>query len=77
MSKINVKVLSDKLRVYIDGILHLSINITELVGIQSYTWMDDRWHIDFITKTNKVECWYTNKNLWEEILKGIDGIDLV
>lgn len=77
MAKVAVKVFSDKLRVYINDLLHLSISIEELVGVESYSWSDDRWHIDFITKTNTIECWYTNKELWESILRGIDGIDLV
>lgn len=77
MATVTAKVLSNKLRICIDGLLHLSIDISELVGIQAFTWSDDRWHIDFITKTNTIECWYTNKQLWEDILKSIDGIDLV
>lgn len=77
MVNVSVKVVSNKLRVYINELLHLSIDISELVGIHSYTYNDDRWHIDFVTKTNVIECWYTKKDLWENILKGIDGIDLV
>lgn len=77
MANVNVKIVSDKLRVYIEGIVHLSINLPDLVGMQSYTYKEDRWHIDFYTKTTKIECWYTNKQIWEDILKCIDKIDLV
>ena len=73
----SVKIVSNKLRVYIKDLLHLSIDLSELVGIQSYTYNNDRWHIDFITKTAKIECWYTSKELWESILKGLDQINLV
>jgi len=76
MKSTSIKIVSNKLRVYIKGLLHLSIDISELVGIQSYTY-NNRWHIDFITKTNVIECWYTNKQIWETILKDLDKIDLV
>lgn len=77
MPTVTAKIVSDKLRIYIDGIIHLSIDITELVAIQAYTFNDDRWHIDFTMKTTQVETWYTTRDLWESILKAIDGFDLV
>lgn len=77
MPSISAKVVSDKFRIYIDDLVHVSINIPDLVGIQAYAWSDDRWHIDFYTKTTTIECWYTNKQIWEDILRQIDQIDLV
>lgn len=77
MPIVNTKIVSDKLRIYIDDFIHISISLTDLVGIQSYSYKGNRWYIDFYTKTTKIECWYTNKQIWEDILKQIDQIDLV
>jgi hypothetical protein len=77
MSKIDVRLIADHLRVYINDILHLSIDIRELVGIQSYKYGDYKFAIDYNMKTTLIETWYTHKEDWEKILQGLEKIELI
>ncbi len=76
-NKISVNIKSNKLRIYIDDTLNLSIDISNLVGIYAYKYGDSRFNIDFITKTTSIKCWYEKHEIWKNILDGISKLDLV
>lgn len=75
--EITVKLQSDRLRIFIGGLLHVSIDIRELVAIQSWKFGDYRFSIEYTMKTTAVETWYVSREMWESILKGLDAIHLV
>lgn len=74
---ITVKVVSDRLRIFINDVLHLSLDISELVGIQSYHYGDYRFAIDYNMKTTLIETWYVNEEMWKDILAGLAKITIV
>ena len=69
MKPINVKVELEinNLRVYVNNVIHLSFNINNFVGVQSY-FVGRKHFIDFHIKDTVIECEYTRKDLWEKIL---------
>lgn len=77
MPDISVKVVSDHLRIYINGLLHISVDISELVGIQSWKFGIYRFSIEYIFKTTSIETWYTEREIWEAILRGFEPIGLI
>lgn len=77
MPEILVKVVSDRLRIYINGLLHLSMSISDLVGIQAWKYGTYRFAIEYTFKTTAIETWYVERDVWEAILKGLEPIGLV
>ncbi len=79
MNTIDVKVIVryNHLKIYLDDVLHISIQIDDIVGIQSYLIGTDYYHIDYYTKTTTIDCRYTRKDIWISILKELDKISLI
>lgn len=75
--EIKVIIVDKKLRVFFDEIMHLSIDINELVGVQSYHYGDYRFAIDYVMKTTLIETCYTDKQKWKSILDGLAKISIV
>jgi hypothetical protein len=65
------------LRVKINGLLHFSISLDQLVGIQSWIVASGSYRIVYYTKTGKITCEYDNRNNWELILRGLEKIDII
>ena len=65
------------LKIYLNGFLHLSLPLNEVVAIQSYKSGYTLHHIDFYMKTTKVDCEYEKEEVWKDILKELDKIVLV
>jgi hypothetical protein len=69
--------LSNNIKIYINNILHLSINRNLLCGVQS--WIDvtnniSIYSIEFYFKdSTKMLCQYNEKEKWENIIKNIDN----
>ena len=64
------------LKIYIEGLLHVSIPIKEYSGLQSWLEGDNTYtyHIEFYLNNGQtIICEYEDKKLWEEILKQIDS----
>jgi hypothetical protein len=74
---ISVSIKSDHLRILLDGVLHLSIDIRELVGIQSWKYGNYRFAIEYSLKTTSIETWYVAENVWKEILVGIEELRMI
>jgi hypothetical protein len=65
----------DHIRVYLDGVMHLSIKQNDLVGIKSYKiGKVDTYNIDFFMKDTTIDCNYTRKDIWENILKELQKL---
>lgn len=76
-NKIDIKIPSDKLKIYINDTLHLSINISELVAIQAYKYDNSRFCIDYYMKSTIVDTWYSYFDDWKAILDKLDKFSLV
>lgn len=75
---IKVKIHYTTLRIYIDNILHLSIKQEELIGFQSYIMGTQDFFIEFYMKNGPIiECKYTKKEIWIEILNQLDKITTI
>ncbi|MBX2907695.1 MAG: hypothetical protein KF744_16740 [Taibaiella sp.] len=62
------------LRIFINGYLHLSLKVRELVGLQSWGTDDGLFKIEYITRTNRILAEYTDRNLWQRILKALEKV---
>jgi hypothetical protein len=65
------------LRVTINGLLHFSTKLEELVGIQSWIVAPCSYRIVYYTKTTKITCEYDKRSNWEAIIKGLETIDII
>lgn len=59
-------------KVSINGTLHLSIKMDELVGVQSWKFKDSKHTIEFTTKTGSIIAEYDSENLWKEVLTHVN-----
>lgn len=55
-------------RIFINGILHLSIKIEELVGVQSYKNEPTKYSIDYYLRTGIIKTEYDREDTWKGIL---------
>lgn len=75
--KVEVTIASDRLRVYLNDLLHLSISVADLVAIQAWKYGTYRFSIEYTLKTTSVETWYVTREIWEEVLRGLAKINLI
>ncbi len=74
--KFSLKLANKSIKIYIDGLLHLSIKQSELLSIQS--WVNGngenrQYHIMYTLKNGvEVESDYNDRIKWESILKLLD-----
>lgn len=67
--KVEIVVDHYNLRIFIDKVLHLSIKVAPLLGIQAYINQGNaNYAIDFHVGKAVVTCEYANRELWEDIL---------
>lgn len=62
------------LRIFINGYLHLSLKVRELVGLQSWVTDDGLFKIEYVTRTSRILAEYTDKKLWQRILKALEKV---
>jgi hypothetical protein len=76
--KVQVLRRHGKLKIYINGLIHLIIDETynPIRSVQSYLWPEkEHYHIEYWLKDGKlVKTWYCDKNIWGAILKELDTI---
>ena len=75
--KIEVVTSFTHLRIYINGLLHFSVILDELVGIQSWIVSQRSYRIEYYLKSRKIICEYDSRQTWESILKGLHEIDII
>ena len=70
-------IANDTFKLYIDNLLHLSLNIHYLVGLQSWkpTFQGEYYTIEFYYLNKQViTCEYVDEKLWKEILEIVDKL---
>ena len=69
--------LSNHLKIYINGILHLAIRRNHLVNVQTWINVTNETSVYFIElfykNGTRVICEYNGKEKWEAIVKAIDN----
>ena len=65
------------LRITINGLLHFSLKLDDLVAIQSWIVASGSYRIVYYTKTIEIVCEYDNRDNWQTILKGLCAIDII
>lgn len=76
-SELSVYLTLSNLRIKINGLLHLSIKLEDLIGIQSWIVSDSKYCIEYYTRGSKILCEYDNKKIWKYILEGIENIEII
>lgn len=72
MIKVTSTCEQDYLRVYFNGVMHLSLYIGGLVGVQSYVESASWYCIEYtFEKGAMIRSQYDNKEVWSEVLKQI------
>ena len=72
--EITIDTIKGRIRIYIDGILHLSL-LHEGIQIQSWKEGKDWYCIEFHTQQGKILAEYDDKDKWSKILSLIDTIN--
>lgn len=65
--KVELQIKDDAIKVFINGLLHICISQSKLLGIQSWIGAD-KYMIEFNMKGNKILCEYDSFKKWEKIL---------
>lgn len=72
MIKVTSTCEQDYLRVYFNEVMHLSLYIGDLVGVQSYVESSQWWCIEYTFKKGAmIRSQYDNEETWSEVLKQI------
>ncbi len=68
----------NSIKIYLEGLLHLSLKQSELVGFQSWkpTEADGMYCIEFYMKGNTILCEYVNEKLWCNVLGLLEYIPM-
>jgi len=72
--QIEIKTAHERVKVYFNNVLHLSIDITDGLAIQS--WQEDTgmYYIEYYTKNVTILTHYDHKEHWIELLRQLDKI---
>lgn len=72
--KSSIQIKDNNIKIFIDGILHLSIKHDELIGFQSWILGDDEkiYCIEYYTKSKDILTEYNNFEKWKSILGLLD-----
>lgn len=62
------------IRIYFGEILHLHIDRSKLLGMQSWTDGNFDYSIEYVMRGGSVRTEYSDRGTWEAILKSLDGI---
>lgn len=69
---VTVTLISDMLRVEFDGVLHLTIYYPILFAVQSWVENDSRFCIRYYTKDGNVDSLYHDREVWLQVLGGVN-----
>ena len=76
-TKIECVTTMTHLRVYIQGLLHLSIRLNDIEGIQSWIVSDKNYRIVYYMRGREIVSEYEKRSNWETVLSGLAAIDLI
>lgn len=63
----------ERLKVYINGQLHLHLKLLDLIGFQSWIHGDKEHFIEYYFASGKITTVYGNKEIWDKILDLLDN----
>ena len=66
--KVTCSSTGNNLKIFINGLLHLSVNIYEIRGLKSEIQSPHWFTISYYVKETEIECQYGNKQIWTDIL---------
>lgn len=78
MNNYDIDIKNNCVTLKINGTIHLMLRQDELIGVQS--WIegdnDDKYCIEYYTKSNTILCEYDDISKWKDILNMLDKITL-
>ena len=74
-TEFKVKVNDGTVKVYVNGILHVSIKRDVLISVQSWE-VDGVYYIQYQTTSGGIMTDYDTADKWLAILKELDSVDL-
>lgn len=73
MASVTVKRSYERLKIYINGQLHIQIKLLDIVGFQSWIHGESEYFIEYYFSTrDKITTVYGQKELWSDVLKILD-----
>lgn len=70
---VSIKSTLGRVKVYIDGSLHLSFQLKHYRGMQSWNWYQRGYHIEIALKDKRIHLEYDDPKLWKDVLEMLDG----
>ncbi len=78
MCTITTESLYNRIRIKIDGIIHLSIPTKGVTGIQTWQHPDRNYYaIELYTECGTILCEYQKREMWVEILKLLEEKEVI
>ena len=74
MSTITVDLEYDAIKIRFNGALHLCIKRSKLLGVQSWTYGDNNYSIEYSMEGKDILTEYDEKEKWLLILKKLDEL---
>jgi hypothetical protein len=73
-----LKLQDNALRIYCNGVPHVALRRSELIGFQAWKLGTDciKYCIEFYTKTGDICCEYDTEEKWKTILKLLDDAEM-
>ncbi len=69
MGKIEILIKDNKIKILINGLIHVFIKADEFIAFQSWIGDDDRYYIEFYTTKQYFYTEYDDEKKWKQILK--------
>ncbi len=66
---IDVEIKDNRIKILIDGLPHVCLRADEWIGFQSWIGDNNRFYIEFYTKTQDFFTEYNDIKKWKSILK--------
>ncbi len=67
--KITCQINANSLRIYVNGLLHVAVKRSSLVGVQSWKERDGEWWIEYrFTSQQSLKSMYDTEDKWKQIL---------
>lgn len=63
----------ERLKIYINGVLHLQLKLLDMVGFQSWIHGENEFFIEYYFSTrDKITTVYGDRDLWQKVLTLLD-----
>ena len=75
-NKVTSAIKNNHLRLYIDGVLHLSLKADDVVGVLSYR-SGGYMHIDYYVGEACIESTYKASSVWIAVLAELEKVEII